>query len=45
MNYYNLNKIMIKNYYLLSFINEILNHLINIIYYIKLNFKNIYYKI
>ena len=36
---------MIKNHYLLFLIIETLNYLYNIKIFIKLNFKNIYYKI
>ena len=43
VNYYKLNKIIIKNQYSLSLINEILNYLNNIKYFIKLNLKNVYY--
>ena len=43
INYRKLNKIIIKNRYFLLLINEILNHLNNIIRYIKLNLKNAYY--
>ena len=45
VNYKNLNIITIKNKILLSFINETLNCLINVAYFTKLDFKNIYYKI
>ena len=43
INYRELNLITIKNRYLLSFIKKTLNRLIDIYYFIKLNFKNIYY--
>ena len=43
--YREFNKIIIKNRYLLSLINKILNRLNNIKYFIKLNLKNIYYRI
>ena len=45
INYRDLNIITIKNRYFLFFINETLNRLINIQYFTKLNFKNIYYRI
>ena len=45
MDYYGLNKITIKNYYLLSLINETLDRLISTAYYIKLDLRDIYYRI
>ena len=45
VDYRELNKIIIKNRYLLSLVNKILNRLNNIKYFIKLNLKNIYYYI
>ena len=45
MNYKNLNVVFIKNKHLLLFINKTLNRLINITYFMKFNFKNIYYRI
>jgi len=44
VNYYNLNAITIKNWCLLSFIKKTLNCLISIMYFTKLNLKNVYYK-
>ena len=43
INYYNLNIIIIKNKYFLSLIKKTLNCLIDIVYFIKLNLKNVYY--
>ncbi len=43
INYKTLNKIIIKNYYLLLLINKILIRLVNIKYLIKLDLKDIYY--
>ena len=43
--YKNLNIIFFKNKHSLLFINETLNRLINVAYFIKLNLKNIYYRI
>jgi len=43
INYCNLNIITIKNKYSLSLIKKILNCLIDVIYFIKLDFKNAYY--
>jgi len=45
INYRELNLIIIKNRYLLFFIEKILNRLIDICYFIKFDFKNIYYRI
>jgi len=45
VNYYNLNAIIIKNKCSLSLIKKTLNRLINIVYFIKLNLKNAYYRI
>ena len=45
INYRDLNKIIIKNYYFLSLINKTLNRLNNIKRFIKVNLKNIYYRI
>lgn len=45
INYKNLNKIIRRNYTLLPFIGKILNRLIQIKIYIKLNLKNVYYRI
>jgi len=45
INYRKLNSIIIKNRYLLFFIEKTLNRLINIYYFIKFDFKNIYYYI
>ena len=43
INYYNLNKVIIKNYYPLFLIMKTLNRLYNIKKFIKLNLKNAYY--
>jgi len=43
IDYRELNSITIKNRYLLSFIEKTLNRLIDIYYFIKFDFKNIYY--
>ncbi len=43
INYKALNKIIIKNYYLLLLINKTLIKLIDIKYLIKLDLKDIYY--
>ncbi len=43
INYRELNSITIKNRYLLFLIEKTLNRLIDIYYFIKLDFKNIYY--
>jgi len=40
-----LNKVIIKNYYLLFFINKIFNKLLEVIYFTKFNLKNSYYYI
>jgi len=45
IDYRELNSITIKNKYLLFFIEKTLNRLIDIYYFIKFNFKNIYYYI
>ena len=42
INYKSLNAIFIKNKYFIFFISEILNHLIKIKIFIKLNLKRIY---
>jgi len=45
VNYYNLNVIIIKNRCSLSLIKKTLNCFVNIVYFTKLDFKNIYYQI
>jgi len=45
VNYRDLNAIIFKNKYSLSLIEKTLNCLIDIAYFIKLNLKNIYYRI
>ena len=45
VNYKNLNAITIKNKISLSLIDETLNRLMNVAYFIKLNLKNAYYRI
>ena len=45
INYRRLNKIIIKNWYLLPLINIFLNRFSYIKIFIKLDFRNIYYKI
>ena len=45
VNYKELNKIIIKNYYFLLLINKMLDQLVRIKIYLKINFCNIYYKI
>ena len=45
VNYRNLNVITIKNKISLLFIDETLNHLVETVYFIKLNLKNAYYRI
>ena len=45
IDYRELNAIIIKNRYSFFLINETFNYLINAIYFIKLNLKNIYYHI
>jgi len=45
INYYNFNVTIIKNKCSLSLIKETLNRLINIVYFTKLNLKNVYYRI
>ncbi|PWY92102.1 hypothetical protein BO70DRAFT_282570, partial [Aspergillus heteromorphus CBS 117.55] len=43
IDYRDLNKIFIKNYYFLSLILKILNRISESIYFLKINIKNIYY--
>ena len=43
INYWALNKITIKNYYLLFLIEELINKLLGAKIFIKLNLKDIYY--
>ena len=45
VNYKRLNVFIIKNKYLLFLIDETLNRLMNVVYFIKLNSKNVYYRI
>ena len=45
IDYKNLIIVFFKNKYSLSFIDETLNRLINVVYFIKLNLKNTYYQI
>jgi len=45
IDYYELNKITVKNCHSLLLINEILNQLSDIKIFIKLDFKNVYYYI
>ena len=45
INYKKLNTMIIKNRYSLSLITKMLNRLYNIKIFIKLNLKNVYYKI
>ena len=45
INYKKLNAMIIKNRYSLSLITKMLNRLYNIKIFIKLNLKNVYYKI
>ena len=45
MNYKKLNAIIVKNRYSLSLITKTLNRLYDVKVFIKLNLKNIYYKI
>ena len=45
VDYRELNKIIVKNRYLLSLINKILDRLNEIKYFIKLNLKDVYYRI
>ena len=45
IDYKNLNIVFFKNKHLLLFIDETLNRLINVAYFIKLNLKNAYYQI
>ena len=43
VNYKRLNVVIIKNKYLFFLINKTLNRLMNVVYFIKFNFKNAYY--
>ena len=45
VDYRGLNALIIKNKYLFSLIDETLNRLVNAAYFIKLDFKNAYYRI
>jgi hypothetical protein len=45
VDYRSLNKITVKNKYMLFLIGELINRLSNAAIYIKLNIRNIYYKI
>ena len=45
INYRDLNAIIIKNYQLLLFITKTLNRLYEIKRFIKLNLKNVYYRV
>ena len=45
INYQKFNAITIKNHYSLFLITKILNRLCEFKYFIKLNFKNVYYRI
>ena len=45
MNYRDLNTIIVKNRYLLSLIIEILNRLYDVKIFLKLNLKDIYYRL
>ena len=45
IDYCGLNKIMIKNHYPLLLINETLDYLVSAAYYIKLDLRDIYYRI
>ncbi|KAF2180442.1 hypothetical protein K469DRAFT_592808, partial [Zopfia rhizophila CBS 207.26] len=45
VNYKGLNKITKKNYFTLLLISKILNYLVDLIKFTKLDFKNIYYYI
>ena len=45
VDYKSLNAITLKNKVSLFFINKTLNRLISVKYFIKLNFKNVYYRI
>jgi hypothetical protein len=45
INYYSLNKVTIKNRHPLLLINKMLNYLISAKVFIKLNLKDIYYRI
>ncbi|RAH62534.1 hypothetical protein BO85DRAFT_361585, partial [Aspergillus piperis CBS 112811] len=45
INYKNLNKISIKNYYFLFIILEIFDSVSDSKYFLKINIKNIYYQI
>ena len=44
IDYKELNALIIKNKYLFSLIEEALNRLTNVIYFIELDFKNVYYR-
>ena len=45
VDYKKLNVLIIKNRCLFSLIDETLNYLMNVVYFIKLNLKNAYYRI
>ena len=45
INYKELNKIIIKNHYFLSLINKILNQLVKVKIYLKINFRDAYHRI
>ncbi|PMD18504.1 hypothetical protein NA56DRAFT_577184, partial [Hyaloscypha hepaticicola] len=45
INYYKLNKVIIKNRYSLSLINKTFNKLVRVKIFIKFNLKDIYYYI
>ena len=45
VNYQNLNVVIIKNKCFFSLIEKTLNRLMNVIYFIKFDFKNIYHRI
>jgi len=45
MNYQDLNKIIVKNYHLLSLISETLNRLSKVKQFTKLNLKNVYHRL
>ena len=45
VNYWSLNAVIIKNKCFFSLIKKTLNHLMNVVYFIKLDFKNVYYRI
>jgi len=44
INYQELNKIMIKNHYSLSLINETLDCIVEVTVFTKLNLRDIYYQ-